>query len=71
MPQTINGVNTTVQMLAQLKIYLSEETIDHARTVYSFLDLFGDFGGLLEVLSLTAAFFIVPLADFSLLVVSL
>lgn len=54
-----------------MRIFISEEVIDHSRTVYSFLDLFGDFGGLLEVLSLTAAFFIAPLADFSLLVASL
>ena len=58
-----------LQMLMIFEIRLSEETITHSRVVYSILDLFGDFGGLLEVITIMAAVFVTPIADFNMLVV--
>ena len=58
-----------LQMLMTFEIRLSEETITHSRVVYSVLDLFGDFGGLLEVITIMAAVFVTPIAEFNMLVV--
>lgn len=37
----------------------------HARKVYSLLDVFGDFGGLKEVIFLLIGFFVAPWSEFS------
>ena len=45
-------------------ISLSNETFKHSRKVYSLLDLFGDLGGLLEVLMIICSNLIAPWAAF-------
>lgn len=42
---------------------LSSNEVVHSRRIYSLLDLFGDYGGLSEVLSLILALFLAPWAE--------
>ena len=42
------------------EIFIDETVIYHSRSVYGLLDLFGDIGGVLQVLQILSAFFIVP-----------
>jgi len=51
----------------ELEFDISENTLSHERKVYSVLDLFGDLGGVIEILMLTCAFLIEPLASHSFL----
>ena len=45
-------------------MYLSNESLKHSRKTYSLLDLFGDFGGLLEMTKLIFGVFIWPWSSF-------
>lgn len=47
-----------------LKMKISTETWKHSRQIYSLLDLFGDMGGLLEVISILVSTLIAPWAAF-------
>ena len=47
---------------------MSNQIVKHSRSVYGLLDLFGDFGGFMEVLLLTASLFISPIASHSFLI---
>lgn len=42
------------------EIFMDETLIYHSRSVYGFLDLFGDIGGVLQFLQIISAFFIIP-----------
>ena len=42
------------------EVFIDETVIYHSRSVYGLLDLFGDIGGVLQVLQILTAFFIVP-----------
>lgn len=44
---------------------LSNEQLIHERTVYNFLDLLGDIGGLMEIFVLIFGVFLFPLSTFS------
>ena len=45
-------------MLCIIQINLSQTKKEHERKIYGFLDVLGDFGGVAEVLSRTAASFL-------------
>ena len=45
-------------------IQLSDIVLKHNRRIYSLLDLFGDLGGLLEILSIIVALFCNSWAEF-------
>jgi hypothetical protein len=47
---------------------VSEITINHARKVYGILDLFGDFGGVMEVMLLITHALLSPVSEHSFLV---
>ena len=42
------------------EVFIDETVIYHSRSIYGLLDLFGDIGGVLQVLQIFLAFFIVP-----------
>ena len=43
--------------------------MNHSREVYTLIDLFGNYGGIVEVIVLLLSLFVSPVADFSLFVV--
>ena len=59
-PITLDGNH----IYAFFRVSLSAETIKHTRQIYSLLDLFGDFGGLLEVLTIIFSLAVSPWSQF-------
>jgi hypothetical protein len=53
--------------LGEVQIFLDSIQIDHERTIYNFLDLMGDLGGVMEVFTLVFGIFIFPVSEFSFL----
>ena len=47
-----------------IQVEIADTTMSHTRKVYGMLDLFGDFGGLLEVLSILIALIVAPWAEY-------
>ena len=43
-----------------MSFFLSQSTISHQKSIYGFLDLIGDMGGLLDILTLFFAIFLRP-----------
>ena len=58
----------TIRGYMIIQIQVSNQIIKHSRSVYGLLDLFGDFGGFMEVLLLAASLFISPIAAHSFLI---
>jgi hypothetical protein len=54
-------------LLGEVQIFLDNTQIDHERTIYNFLDLVGDLGGVMEIFTLALGIFIFPLSEFSFL----
>jgi hypothetical protein len=52
-------------LLAMTYITLSREEVNHERSVYMFLDLLGDLGGLTEVFKLAFGFFLYTISEHS------
>lgn len=52
-------------MYAQQLWLLQSQKLQHSRRIYSILDVFGDFGGLKEVIFLIVGFFLAPWSEFS------
>jgi hypothetical protein len=46
----------------QAKLYRSKEAVEYERKIYSFLDLMGDLGGVLEAFTILIGFFILPIS---------
>ena len=44
-PTNLSALNWSYKTYGLFRIMLSEETVKHTRSIYSLLDLFGDFGG--------------------------
>jgi hypothetical protein len=53
-------IDPTDPIYFSAEIFIDETVIYHSRSVYGLLDLFGDIGGVLQVLQILSAFFIVP-----------
>lgn len=62
--QNLQAFGLPSKMYMVTLVSLSNETIQHSRQIYSLLDLFGDLGGLLEVLSIIFSACIAPWAAF-------
>jgi hypothetical protein len=55
-------------LLAKTIITQSREEVAHERSVYNFLDLLGDLGGLTECFMLSFGFFLFPISEHSFIV---
>jgi len=52
-------------MIYSFNIAIASTKVAHSREVYNTLDLIGDLGGVLEVISLVFAVFLVPFSEHS------
>ena len=52
-------------LLAQTRVVLSSETLEHNREIYNLLDLLGDLGGVKEVIMIVFGFFLFPISEHS------
>ena len=62
---------TGAQVIFQLTIEVKEKMYRHSREIYGVLALFGDFGGLKEVLSLIIELLVAPWAEHIFFIVAL
>ena len=56
-------VNEFKDVMYMHRFLLSEEIIEHERSIYTFLDLIGDLGGVQDIFILFFAFFISPFSE--------
>ena len=63
-PSFRNGIQTYMTVGFQV----STEVIKHTRSIYGLQDLFGDFGGFMEVLLLVSSLFLAPVSAHGFLV---
>lgn len=65
-PHPLTGAINQVYMAVGFQV--STEVIKHTRSIYGLMDLFGDFGGFMEVLLLVSSLFLAPVSAHGFLV---
>ena len=50
-------------MLAETKVFLMSELVEHEREIYSLLDLLGDLGGVTEVIMIIFGCILFPISE--------
>ena len=51
-------------------MYISENNVKYSRSTYDFLDLLGDLGGVVEVISIVFGIFLYPISEHSFVLVA-